>query len=416
MSKTEIIKSSWVVHISHELSLIQQQIWNVLLMNAYDNLATQKIHLLDIRILLDYLGNKKSVAYLKKVIGGICLVESLNLINKTKIKCTTQIFQMLESAVIEDGFCKYSYCPKLLPQLINITSYAKINVVIQSQLRSKHSLTLYEMCTDYLGAQRTITFTLDELKKYFGIAQHEYTVFKHLNYKVIKKSIAEVNSKSNLLIEVKFDTKNGEPVAWFVINKKPYTDFDVKKVISGSAKQQQQKTAQACPFDPYKELKDAGISDAVTQKILCRNTSKEIQNVFHHVQQNVGIIVNKAAWIADYFNKKDEKSFSSHSKPATRTDDFDYQATKRNNLHRAYIEQRVKDIEASLIGEQKIIADRSFEKWFASKKFKHAYMLDRSTNYRLFIEDVLLTQDEKNIDEWAKNQKTNTLQFSLISQ
>ena len=66
---------------------------------------------------------------------------------------------------------------------------------------------------------RTRSFTMDALKTYLNIEPHEYAAFKHFNYKIIKKVIAEVNRKSDLLIEAKFDIKNGNDLIWFAIKK-----------------------------------------------------------------------------------------------------------------------------------------------------------------------------------------------------
>ena len=65
MSKIEVIKPSWVIHISHTLSLVQQQLWNVLLAFASNNLAKQAIHTINVRILQHYLGNKRSIIICK---------------------------------------------------------------------------------------------------------------------------------------------------------------------------------------------------------------------------------------------------------------------------------------------------------------------------------------------------------------
>ncbi len=101
MSKQEVIKSSWVIHISHELSLLQQKLWNILLARAYDNLVKQEIHSIDVRILCFYLGKNRSIQYLQTALSELCEIESFNLINKTKQAYSRNKFRLLSSAVIE---------------------------------------------------------------------------------------------------------------------------------------------------------------------------------------------------------------------------------------------------------------------------------------------------------------------------
>ena len=150
MSKIEVIKPSWVIHISHTLSLVQQQLWNVLLAFARDNIAKQAIHSIDIRILQHYLGNKRSIDYLQNMLDALCTIESFNVINKTKQVYARNKFRLLSFAVIEDGQCRYSFSNDLIPHLVNPPSYAKINLLMQKKFKSKHSLIIYELCVDYL--------------------------------------------------------------------------------------------------------------------------------------------------------------------------------------------------------------------------------------------------------------------------
>ncbi len=130
MSKQEVIKSSWVIHISHELSLLQQKLWNILLAPVYDNLVNQEIHSIDVRILCFYLGKNRSIQYLQTALSELCEIESFNLINKTKQAYSRNKFRLLSSAVIEDGICRYAFSNDLIPQLMNPPSYAKINLLM----------------------------------------------------------------------------------------------------------------------------------------------------------------------------------------------------------------------------------------------------------------------------------------------
>lgn len=411
MSKQEVIKSSWVIHISHELSLLQQKLWNILLAYAYDNLLKQDIHCIDVRILCFYLGKNRSIQYLQKTLSELCEIESFNLINKTnpsrradgapqdERKVTRNKFRLLSSAVIEDGICRYAFSNDLIPQLVNPPSYTKINLLMQSKFKSKYSLIIYELCKDYMHIDRTPMFTLEKLKTYLGIAPHEYTIFKHFNYKVIKKSISEINKLSDLSIAVKFDVKNGVDIVWFEIKKKTRTIFNVHKLTTKATKKIPHQNLERCPF---MRLKEHGVSHQKATQIFSMFSLQEVQKVMNEVQRDIEKIMNPAALIAKIFNDKEKEraqKIKTGSRKINTADDAKIQLQKD---HKIFVDNRVKELLAQLDDDRKRSIDASYEEWVIERGLP-VNLVGRSILYSLFIEQVLLLPQEKNFDEWIES-------------
>ena len=391
MSKTEVIKASWVVHISHELSLVQQQLWNVLLAYAYDNLSKQSIHLIDVRILQHYLGRNRSINYLQNMLDALCTIESYNLINKTKQIYERNKFNLLSFAVIEDGLCRYSFSNDLIPQLVNPSTYARINLLTQTQFKSKHSLIVYELCIDYLHIGRTRSFTMDALKTYLNIEPHEYAAFKHFNYKIIKKVIAEVNRKSDLLIEAKFDIKNGNDLIWFAIKKKTRTIINMQKMIYKAAKQIPRQDVENCEFDPIKKLKEHGMSDQKAKQIVTIFSAQEIQKVINDVQRNIEKVLSPASLLAQIFNGKEKEK---KVMGARKADTFDHEKQKQISEHTQFIRNRIKDIWESLPDDRKQSLDVAYEHWIVKRNHTFNFVGSKKLYYPVFLELTLLTPEE----------------------
>lgn len=403
MGKKDVIKSSWVIHISHQLTLLQQQIWNVLLAYAYDNLSKQDTHYLDIRVLTSYLQKKHSLKDLKGILQQLCETESVNLINKNKNVTAKHTFSLLANAAIEDGFCKYAFGPDLIPQLVNPPSYAKINLLTQAKFKSKYALIIYELCVDYAGIERTPAFTIDELKTYLGLDVTKYSLIKHFNYKIIKKVIAEVNQKSDLLIAVKFDTKNGKPSVWFAIKKKERTVIDLQKMITRAAKKEKAKTATQCPF--FTQLKEHGVSHQKALNIINFFSPHEIQNAFDSMQRNLEKIKNPAAYLAQIFTKKSTGAKPMKVMGANKCKEFSYENHDLRVAHKQFVDNRLKELWRAMPDDRKQTLLVAFEKWMAQQDFNFTFTGSDSIYRYSFLSEVLLSYEERNFESWARKRE-----------
>ena len=203
----EVIKASPAIQIQSRISLLQRRAWNVLLANAYNELPDKEIHSVSIVELAAKLGfGDGNQEYLKEVLKSIvdCKVE-WNLLNKDN-KQVWGIAGLLASVEIEEGICSYEFPKPLRLKLYNPRVYAKLNLRLQNQFRSRYALVLWEICFDYFDTDRdqgeTPFIPLETFKSLMGLEETDYPVYKVLNRDLIKPAIKEINDLTNYLVEV----------------------------------------------------------------------------------------------------------------------------------------------------------------------------------------------------------------------
>ena len=202
----EVIKASPAIQIQSKISLLQRRAWNVLLANAYNELPDKDIHSVSLVELTAKLrlgtGNQD---YLKGVLRSLrfCEVE-WNLLNKDN-KQVWGIAGLLASVEIEDGICSYEFPKPLRLKLYNPRVYAKLNLHLQNQFKSRHALVLWEVCFDYFDADRdqgeTPFIPLEMFRELLGIKSDEYPAFSIFNRAVIKPAIKEINEVTDYFVE-----------------------------------------------------------------------------------------------------------------------------------------------------------------------------------------------------------------------
>ena len=216
--KREVIKHSSAIQIRNNITLLQRKAWNVLLFHAYNKLITQDRHEITVKELKDYVSyNSKDDKYLKEIICAMmtCLVE-WNLLGKdgsTEWGAST----LLASALIKDGICEYSYSSHLRERLHNPRMYARLSLSLQNNFKSKYALTLWELCTDYLGGDRetgeTGFIALHDFRNLMGVDEEAYKQYRELNKYVLKPAVVEINSVSDLKVAVEYQRKGRKVVA-----------------------------------------------------------------------------------------------------------------------------------------------------------------------------------------------------------
>lgn len=218
MEKKEVIKHSAAVQISNKISLLQRRCWNLLLANAYDDLPNKEIYEIKIKDLSESLGfDSKNLEYLKNSLEQITsFTLKWNILDKEG-KEEWGVASILSEAKIKDGVVSYAYSPTIRKRLYNPTMYAKINLSMQNKFDSKYTLALYELFIDYyivkIGRGETPYISVENMKALLGIDGTEYNLFKIFNRDVIKKSLKEINKKSDLNVEVVYK-RTGRSVAF----------------------------------------------------------------------------------------------------------------------------------------------------------------------------------------------------------
>lgn len=190
------------IHVSGKLTLLQRKLSNVLLLNAYDTLISRTRHQIDARTLCLMIGyNSNDMETLKQSLKGLAeTVAEWDMLDE-KGQQEWGVSSLLSYAKLKGGVCEYAYSPALAEKLHDPKVFALINLNIQRRFTSGHALALYENCYRFVRTGSTGWWPLDLFRRLMGVeGSAYYETFKHLNAKVIKPAVGEVNKTSNILI------------------------------------------------------------------------------------------------------------------------------------------------------------------------------------------------------------------------
>ena len=229
------------IHTDGHLSLLQRKLSNVLLLNAYDALLTQTEHEIDEKTLCVMLGfNSNDRKPLKESLKALASVHAeWNILGDNQEEVEWGVSSLLSHAVLSRGKCRYGYSPALAEKLYNPAIYASINMRIQRRFKSKHALALYENCYRFKTVRSTGWWTLKTFRRLMGVDDSDYYgQFKHLNAKVIKPTVKEINAVSDIEITPEFK-RSGRSISEirFIIGSNPQLpllDIDDDGAVKGT--------------------------------------------------------------------------------------------------------------------------------------------------------------------------------------
>ncbi|EPX75426.1 replication initiation protein [Salipiger mucosus] len=190
------------IHVSGKLTLLQRKLSNVLLLNAYDTLTSQASHQMDARTLCLMIGyNSNDMETLKQSLRGLAeTVAEWDMLD-AEGKQEWGVSALLSYAKLKGGICEYAYSPALAEKLHDPKVFALINLNIQRRFTSGHALALYENCYRFVRTGSTGWWSLDLFRRLMGVADSPYyETYKHLNAKIIKPAVTEVNKTSNIVV------------------------------------------------------------------------------------------------------------------------------------------------------------------------------------------------------------------------
>ena len=256
--KQEVKKHVAAIHTSGELGLVERKLVNILLLNAFDTLATARQHRLPTKMLMAMLGWSEGddTVHLKKALLRIVTTPvEFNLMeeNEPAKKPRWTATALLASADLVNGFCEYEYSTRLAEELADPDVYAIINVGIQRQFKSGYALTLYENCLRFRRTGSTGWMTLDIFRKLMGATASTYDDFRRLSELVIKKAVVEVNALSDITIHEEYERKGRKVtrIRFSVEEKAQQSVFSENERMIDEAKES----------DTYKRLRDLGIGE-----------------------------------------------------------------------------------------------------------------------------------------------------------
>ncbi len=258
LKRSDVKKNVAAIHVSGKLTLLQRKLSNVLLLNAYDTLVNAPTHRIDARTLCTMVGyNSNDMETLKASLRG--LVETLaewDMLDENGQQ-EWGVSSLLSYAKLKGGVCEYAYSAALAEKLHDPKVFALINLNIQRRFTSGHALALYENCYRFVRTGSTGWWPLDLFRRLMGVEDSAYyQVFKHLNAKIIKPAVAEVNKTSNIILTPE-TRKMGRAVTdiRFKITKNPQLailDLDDGKGLRNTA--------------VYERLLGQGVSDRLARQ------------------------------------------------------------------------------------------------------------------------------------------------------
>lgn len=345
LKKKEVIKHSATIQIPNEITLLQRKAWNALLANAFDDLGKKdayQVSIYDLAQVLEFDSN--NIEYLK---------EALRILNRTQIEWNILekdkevewgVFTLLSSARIINGVCYYAYDSFLRKQLHDPALFSRINLSLQNKFKSKHSLAIYELALDYLRVKGTGWLSMALFRKLLGLKDNEYKTFKALNRDILKKTKKEVNKKTGLTIDFKFQkTGRGGKVTAIKLcvekNLKNIIDLEKLKI-----KPKQKLKQISLPFvelevdnqELYQTLvTEFGISNNKAIEFLKNRDEFYIKDVLEVVRETIkkGKVKNISAFTVraieeDYRHKKSQLDTEKKKKPKVMIDKIKEESQK----------------------------------------------------------------------------------------
>ena len=278
LRRETVKKNVAAIHISGKLSLLQRKLSNVLLLNAYDALTTAQTHSIDARTLATIAGyNSNDFDTLRASLRALAeTVAEWDMLDEQG-RQEWGVSSLLSFAKLKNGVCEYAYSPALAQKLHDPKIYALINVHIQRNFSSGHGLALYENCYRFVRIGSSGWWSLETFRKLMGVqGSTYYESFKHLNAKIIKPAVGEVNKCSDIVITPEF-RKKGRAVTdiRFLIRENRQTAMF--QIDDGDGARNMQ---------VYKALRGQGVSDRLARQWIAEHGED-------YVMQKLGYMIGQ---------------------------------------------------------------------------------------------------------------------------
>ena len=295
------------IHVSGKLTLLQRKLSNVLLLNAYDTLTSQSRHQIDARTLCLMIGyNSNDMETLKQSLRGLAeTVAEWDMLDE-KGQQEWGVSALLSYAKLSGGVCEYAYSPALAEKMHDPKIFALINLNIQRRFTSGHALALYENCYRFVRTGSTGWWSLDLFRRLMGVSDSPYyDVYKHLNAKIIKPAVTEVNKTSNIVVtpEVR---KMGRTVTDIRFRIAENPQLAILDLDDGAGLRKS---------DVYARLRALGVSDRLARQWIAEHGEDHVRAKLNYVAGQGG--VKNAVGYLTAALKEDYQADGFAAKPAT---------------------------------------------------------------------------------------------------
>ena len=294
----ELKKHVGAVHVKGKLSLLQRKVNNVLLLNAYEELADETIseHVIDLRTLASVSAFDSNDRQL--------LRDALEALVDTKIRWNILgpdgeeewgVSTFLAQAITKGGKCYYAYAPGLRRRLFNPAIYARINLSVQERFSSAYALALYENCVRFRRVGSTGWFDLERWRDLLGVGEQQYEEFKYLKRSVLVPAVREVNEHSDIHVTMETRREKRRIVALkFAIRENTQLKLELARENDSAVRELGASLlpdAQSLAPSPDQllgplqlRLKEFGLTDAQAMDLSTEFSADHVERNLRHVQ------------------------------------------------------------------------------------------------------------------------------------
>lgn len=202
-----LIKHAYAVVIGNRMTLVQRQIWNILLLRAYPYLPTRDTFRIPVAALRGEMRYRtKNLRWLEDVFKSLNVLQiEWNILSNGRRDwgVTTALAR---AQIIDDHLCEYEYSKKLRQDLYDPKIYARISIERQALFQRANAMALWEFFLLQLKlahATETITqLELPDLRKICALEPDQYRQYRDLNRRVIKPAIQEINAFGGITVDL----------------------------------------------------------------------------------------------------------------------------------------------------------------------------------------------------------------------
>lgn len=177
------------------LTLQDRRIYNLLLGNAWNQIATNKQHTIARSDLTQYVdSNNQNIAQsLRRLMSAIVIIKVRH--NRNGKPSTRQMQLLADNEIEERGHISYRFPDALIKVIRDTQIFARLHTKVMFELSSKYSLALYE----FLQKRKNLRYVteeiipIEEVRGLLGVGDNKLKSFGHLNDKAIKPACKEVS-------------------------------------------------------------------------------------------------------------------------------------------------------------------------------------------------------------------------------
>lgn len=210
--KKQLKKHVAVIHVAAPFGHLERKLYNILLLQAYDDLPADRTHEIPAQLLFSLLGwtQSQNTDDLRDAIAKIVSTEvQFNLLGDEEGKDAPrwETTTMMSYGSIQGGVVSWRYDQAMSRKLYEPSVYATISLATQQHLASAFSYALYENCVRFRKAgQRRSTgwWSVELFRQLLNATAPTYDEFKYLSKRVIEPCVAEINQRTDILIAVEY--------------------------------------------------------------------------------------------------------------------------------------------------------------------------------------------------------------------